>query len=78
MLRHSVVSDSVTPWGIVLQVPPSVGFSQQEYWSGLSYPPPRDLPDAGIKPASPAFPALADRIFFITSATWDAVMVDNI
>ena len=36
------------------QAPLSMGFSRQEYWSGLSFPPPRDLPDPGIKPASPA------------------------
>jgi len=35
-----------------------MGFSRQEYWSGLPYPPPGDLPDPGIKPASPAFLAL--------------------
>ena len=37
--------------------------SQQEYWSGLPFPPPGDLPDPGIKPASPASPALAGRFF---------------
>ena len=36
----------------------SMGFSRQEYWSGLPYPPPGDLPDPGIKPASPVSPAL--------------------
>ena len=44
-------------------------FSRQEYWSGLSCPPPRDLPNPGIKLASPVFLALAGR-FFTTSATW--------
>ena len=34
------------------------GFSLQEYWSGLPFPPPGDLPDSGVKPVSPAFPAL--------------------
>ena len=37
------------------QAPLSVGFPRQEYWSGLPFPPPRDIPDPGIKPASPAF-----------------------
>ena len=37
--------------------------SQQEYWSGLPFPPPGDLPDPGIKPASPASPTLAGRFF---------------
>ena len=41
----------------------SMGLSQQEYWSGLSFPPPQDLPDAGIDPVSPASPALADEFF---------------
>ena len=42
--------------------------SQQEYWSGLPFPSPGDLPDPGIKPASPVSPALAGR-FFTTNAT---------
>ena len=50
-----------TPQTVALKVPLSMGFSRQEYWSGLSYPPPRDLPIAGIKPASPTFPALAGK-----------------
>ena len=55
----SVVSDSfATPWTVAHQVPLSMGFSQQEYWSGLPYPPPGDFPDPGIKPVSPAAPAL--------------------
>ena len=44
----------VTPWTVALQTPPSMGFSRQEYWSALSFPSPRDLPDPGIKPVSPA------------------------
>ena len=43
-----------TPWTVAYQVPPSVGFSRQEYWSGLPFPSPGDLPDPGIKPGSPA------------------------
>ena len=54
-----------TPWTIVHQAPLSMEFSRQEYWSGLSFPPPGDLPDPGIKPLSPASPALAGG-FFIT------------
>ena len=46
-----------------------MGFSRQEYWSGLSCPPPGDLPDPGIKPVSLKSHALA-RGFFTTSATW--------
>ena len=45
-------------WTAHLQAPLSTGFFRQEYWSGLSFPPPGDLPDPGIKPASPVSPAL--------------------
>ena len=48
-----------------------MGFSRQEYWSGLPCTPPGDLPDPGIEPESLTFPALADR-FFTTSATLEA------
>ena len=44
---------------------------KQEYWSGLSFPTPGDLPDSGIKPASLASLALTGR-FFTTTATWEA------
>ena len=47
----------VTLWTIACQVPVSVGFSRQEYWSGLPFPSPGDLPDPGIKPRSPALQA---------------------
>ena len=40
-----------------------MGFSRQEHWSGLPFPPPGNHPDPGIKPASPASPALADGYF---------------
>ena len=43
-----------TPWTIVRQAPLSMGFSRQEYWSGLLFPSPGNLPDPGIKPGSPA------------------------
>ena len=49
------MSDSSgTPWTVVCQAPLSMGFPRQEYWSGLPFPSPGDLPDPGIKPASPA------------------------
>ena len=44
----------VTPWTVACQVPPSTGFSRQEYWSGLPFPTSVDLPEPGIKPTSPA------------------------
>ena len=46
-----------TPWTIGYQAPLSMGFSRQEYWSGLPFPSPGDLPDPGIEPRSPAFQA---------------------
>ena len=46
-----------TPWTVAYQAPPSMGFSRQEYWSGLPFPSPGDLPDPGIEPGSPAFQA---------------------
>ena len=54
-----------TPWTVARQAPLSVGFSRQEYWSGLPFPPPGDLPDPGIKPASLVSPALAGGFFTI-------------
>ena len=48
-----------TPWTVAYQVPPSMGFSRQEYWSGLPFPSPGDLPDPGIEPGSPTFQAEA-------------------
>ena len=47
----------VTPWTVAYQASPSMGFSRQEYWSGLPFPSPRDLPDPGIEPGSPALQA---------------------
>ena len=45
---------SAFPWAITHQAPLSMGFPRQEYWSGLPFPSPGDLPDPGIKPSSPA------------------------
>ena len=47
----------VTPWTVARQAPLSMGFSRKEYWSGLSCPPPGDLPDPGIEHRSPALQA---------------------
>ena len=52
-----------TPWTVAPLSPLSIGFSRQEYWSGLPCPPPGDLPDPGIEPISTISPALADRFF---------------
>ena len=46
------------PWTVALQDPLSMGFPRQEYWKGLPFPSPGDLPDPWIEPTSPAFPAL--------------------
>ena len=46
-----------TPWTVAYQSPLSMGFSRQEYWSGLPFPSPGDLPDSGIEPGSRAFEA---------------------
>ena len=44
----------MTPWTVACQVPLSMGFSRQEYWSGLVFPSLGDLPDPGVEPRSPA------------------------
>ena len=44
----------VTPWTVAYQAPLSMGFSRQQYWSGLPFPSPVDLPNPGIEPRSPA------------------------
>ena len=46
-----------TPWTVAYQASPAMGFSRQEYWSGLPFPSPGDLPDLGIEPGSPALEA---------------------
>ena len=47
----------VTPWTVGNQASPSMGFSRQEYWSGLPFPSPGHLPDPGIEPVSPTLKA---------------------
>ena len=69
VLSHfSCVRLLLTLWAVARQAPPRVGLSRQEYWSGLPCPPPGDLPDPGIKPASLMSSALAGRFF----TTWEA------
>ena len=46
-----------TPWTVAYQAPSSMGFSRQEYWSGLPFPSPEDLPNPGIEPRSPTLQA---------------------
>ena len=59
-----------TPGTVAHQAPLSLGFSKQEYWSGLPFPPPGDLPGPGIEFTSLKSPALTVG-FFTTSATWE-------
>ena len=73
------MSDSATLWTVAHLAPLSMGFSSQEYWSELLYPPSGDPPDLGIEPVSATSPGLAGRLFFffffITSTTWEAVAI---
>ena len=52
-----------TLWTIAHYAPLSMGFSRQEYWSGLPFPPPGDFANPGIEPMSPVFPALQEDFF---------------
>ena len=60
-----------TPWTVACQAPQFMGFSRQEYWSGLPCPPPGDLPDPGIKSTSLGSPALTGE-FLTTRTVWGA------
>ena len=51
------MSNSLRPRGLAYQAPLSMGFSRQEYWSGLPFPSPGDLPNPGIEPKSPTLQA---------------------
>ena len=71
----SPVRPFATPWPVAHQAPLSLGFSRQEYWSGLSCPPPGDLPDPGIESA------LTGRFFTIWAtreAPGDAALIINL
>ena len=65
LARNSHVPLFVTPWTIARQAPLSMKFSRQEYWSGLPFPSPGDLPNPGIKLVTLMSPALAGRFFTI-------------
>ena len=59
VFSHSVMSESfATPWTVACQVPLCMGFSRQEYWSGLPVLSPGDLPKLGFTPGSPALQAV--------------------
>ena len=61
--HFSCIQLFATPWTVACQSPLSMDFSRQEYWSGLLFPTPGDLPDPGIEPTSPVSPALAGGFF---------------
>ena len=65
------MSDSLWPMDCSLPGSSSMEFSRTEYWSGLQWPPPGDLPNPGIEPTSLLFPEFAGR-FFTTNTTWEA------
>ena len=60
----SCVQLFVAPWTLASQAPLSTGFSRQEYWSGLPFPPPGDLLDPGIEPVSSVSTALQADFFY--------------
>ena len=68
----SCVQLFATPWTVARQAPLCMGFPRQEYWIGLPFPSPVDLPGSGIKPAPPA---LADRCFTAEPAGKEALLV---
>ena len=57
MSNSLTVSNSLLLWTVTYQAPPSMGFSREEYWCGLPFPSPGDLPDPGIEPGSPTLQA---------------------
>ena len=62
-----VVTNSLRPWGLwPTRLLCPWGFSRQEYWSGLPFPPPGDLPNSGIEPTSSVSPALAGGFFTLS------------
>ena len=64
----------VTPWTVAHQAPSSIEFARQEYWSGLPFPSPGDLPDVGIEHESLMSPSLAGR-FFTTESPEKASLI---
>ena len=69
-LLLSPVRLCVTPGPVALQDPLCMEFSRQEYWSGLPFPPPGDLPNPGVEPTSPLSPALAGGFFATSAISW--------
>ena len=71
-VSYSVVSNSVSLWTVVPQAPLFMGFSRQEYWSGLSCPPPGDLPDLRMEPAFSHVSCIDKQTVY---HTWEALHV---
>ena len=65
-----------TAWTAARQAPLSVGFSRQEHWRGLPFPPPGGLPHPGIQPEALMSPTLAGRVF-TTGVTWEGQSIGN-
>ena len=60
----SCIQIFATLWTVALQAPLSIEFFRKEYWSGLPFPTPKDLPDSGIKPVSPCVSCIGRRILY--------------
>ena len=69
------MSNSVIPCNVASQAPLSMQFSRQEYWSGLPFPSPWDLPDPGIKPQSPALQADSSSTKSLTKQRKQKILV---
>ena len=67
----------VIPWSVAFQAPLSMGFFRQEFWSRLSFPPPGDLPDLGIKPMYLMSPALVGRFFTTVTHGKPSFSIEN-
>ena len=69
--------DSVAPWTVARQAPLSMGFSRQEYWSGVPFSSPRGLPSPGIEPMSLASPVLqADSLLLSHRGSPITIIID--
>ena len=68
----SVVSDSMTPWTVAHQAPLSMGFSRQEYWSGVPFPTPGDLPDLSRHQTHASCVSYIGRQILDLCGTWEA------
>ena len=74
ILSHSVLSASVTPWTVAYQAPLAMEFFRQQYWSGLAFPSPRDLPEPGVETVSLA--CCISRQILYHCTTWEPYMLD--